>query len=131
MSNVDTIKQIYAAFVRGDVPAILEQLDENVEWDTENDVPGVPWIQPRRGRGNIPGFFESMAPLQFTRFDPHTFFADGNKVFALVHIEATHRGKSYGIRNEGHYFTFNASGKVIAFQHVCDTAKHQLMARGE
>lgn len=131
MSNVDTIKQIYAAFGRGDVPAILEQLDENIEWDTENDVPGVPWIQARRGRGNIPGFFQSLAPLQFTVFDPHTFFHDGNKVFVLVHIEANHRGKSYAIRNEGHYWTFGPGGKIVGFQHVCDTAKHQQMARGE
>ena len=35
MSNVDTVKEMYEAFGRGDVPAIIEKLDENVEWDTE------------------------------------------------------------------------------------------------
>ena len=44
-------------------------------------------LAPRRGRANIPGFFESLAPLHFTRFEPHTFFADGDKVFALIHID--------------------------------------------
>lgn len=131
MSNVETVKQIYAAFGRGDIPAILDKLDEKVEWDTEIDVPGVPWLQPRRGRGNVPGFFESLAPLQFTHFEPHTFFEDGNKVFALVHIEATVKGKPYSIRNEGHYWTFGADGKVVSYQHVTDTATHQRMARGE
>lgn len=131
MSHVDTVKQLYAAFGRGDIPAILEQLDENVEWDTELDVPGVPWLLPRRGRANIAGFFESLAPLQFTRFEPHTFFHDGDKVFALVHVEATASGKRYAIRNEGHYWRFAPDGKVVSFQHVCDTATHVRMARGE
>ena len=31
MSNIDTVKQIYAAFGRGDIPAILEKLDETTK----------------------------------------------------------------------------------------------------
>ncbi len=131
MSNVDNVKQIYAAFGRGDIPAILEQLDENVEWNTEAEVPGVPWLEPRRGRHNIPGFFESMAPLEFTLFEAHTFFEDGDKVFSLVHIEARHGGRSYRIRNEGHYWTFGAGGKVVSLQILTDTALHQRMVRCE
>ena len=77
MSNVDTVKDIYAAFGRGDIPAILDKLDDNVEWDVEVPTPGVPWLQPRRGKASVPAFFESLAPLTFTTFEPHTFFADG------------------------------------------------------
>ena len=35
MSNVETVKEIYAAFGRGDIRAILDTLDDNVEWDVE------------------------------------------------------------------------------------------------
>ena len=31
MGNIETIQQIYAAFGRGDIPAVLGNLDENVE----------------------------------------------------------------------------------------------------
>ncbi len=62
MSNIDTVKQIYEAFGRGDIPAIIDKLDSNVEWDVELSTPGVPWLQPRRGAANIPAFFESLAP---------------------------------------------------------------------
>ena len=58
MSNIDTVKQIYEAFGRGDIPAIIDKLDPNVEWDVEVSTPGVPWLQPRRGAANIPAFFE-------------------------------------------------------------------------
>lgn len=133
MSNVDTVKQIYQAFGRGDISAIIEKLDRNVEWDVEVPTPGVPWLQPRHGAANVPAFFQSLAPLSFQRFEPHTFFADGNKVFALIAIEATHvaSGKRYKFSNEGHLWFFNDVGKVVKYQHVTDTALHQRAARGE
>ena len=131
MSNVATIKQIYEAFGKGDIAAIVDRLDENVAWDTLNDVPGVPWLAPRRGKANIPAFFESLAPLHFTRFEPHTFFADDDKVFVLIHIEADSKGKHYVIPNEGHLWKFGVDGKIVEYQHVTDTAMHQRISRGE
>jgi ketosteroid isomerase-like protein len=129
MSNVDTVKQIYEAFGRGDVPAIINKLDDNVEWDTEIETPGVPWLEPRRGAANISAFFESLAPLNITRFEPHTFFSEGDKVFTLIALEGTNaRGKPFNMPYEGHLWVFNTAGKVIKFQHVADTAQFQRMA---
>jgi ketosteroid isomerase-like protein len=133
MSNIDTVKQIYEAFGRGDIPAILDKLDPNVEWDVEVPTPGVPWLQPRRGAAEVRSFFESLAPLSFQRFEPHTFFADGNKVFALIAMDATHvaSGKQYSFSHEGHLWFFNDAGKVVKYQHVTDTALHGRAAKGE
>jgi ketosteroid isomerase-like protein len=120
---------MYEAFGRGDVPAIISKLDENVEWDTEVPVDGVPWMEPRRGASNVPGFFEALAPLNFTRFEPHTFFEGGDKVFALVAIEGTNaKGTSFNLPYEGHLWVFNSAGKVVKYQHVTDTALHWRMA---
>ncbi|MGD0619398.1 MAG: nuclear transport factor 2 family protein [Bryobacteraceae bacterium] len=133
MGNIDTVKQIYEAFGRGDIPAIVAKLDQNVEWDVEIPTAGVPWLQPRRGAANIPAFFESLAPVSFQRFEPHTFFAEGNKVFALIALDATHvaSGKRYKFPYEGHLWLFNDAGKVVKYQHVTDTALHQRAANGE
>ncbi len=130
MSNLDTVKEIYAAFGRGDVPAILDKLDENVEWETATSVEGVPWLEPRRGKASIGGFFEALAPLQITRFEPHAFFESGDKVFVLIALEATRGGKSYSIPNNGHLWQFNPAGKVAKYDHVTDTATHWRMAHG-
>jgi ketosteroid isomerase-like protein len=81
MNNIDTVREIYEAFGTGDIPAILDKLDDNVEWDTDFADPAAPWLTPRRGRDNVAGFFESLAPLSFTKFAPHTIAGDGNKVF--------------------------------------------------
>jgi ketosteroid isomerase-like protein len=131
MSSIDTVKEIYFAFGNGDIPAILEKLDENVEWDTDYDSPAAPWLTPRRGRESIRGFFDSLAPLQFTKFDPHTIAEDGDRVVAVIDIELDTKGKHYVIPNEGHYWVFNDQGKVIKFQHLTDTALHWRIANGQ
>jgi hypothetical protein len=79
---------------------------------------------------NIAGFFESMAPLKITRFEPHTIFEGGDKVFVLIAFEATAQGKRYSFPNNGHFWQFNAAGKVVKYDHVTDTAQMIRMAKG-
>ena len=131
MSNTGTVRAIYEAFERGDVATILDKLDAAVEWETTVPVPDVPWLQARRGKANIAGFFESLAPLKITHFEPHTIFDSGYKVFVLITFEATVRGRSYSFPNNGHLWQFNAAGKVVKYDHVTDTAQMIRMAKGE
>jgi ketosteroid isomerase-like protein len=131
VSNAETVRAIYEAFGRGDVATILDKLDDNVEWETTVPVSDVPWLQARRGKANIVGFFESMAPLKITRFEPHTIFDGGDKVFVLITFEATVRGKGYSFPNNGHLWQFNMAGKVVKYDHVTDTAQMIRMAKGE
>ena len=77
------------------------------------------------------GFFESMAPLKITRFEPHTIFDGGDKVFVLITFQATARGKDYSFPNNGHLWQFNAAGKVVKYDHVTDTAQMVRMAKGQ
>jgi ketosteroid isomerase-like protein len=131
VSNAATVQAIYEAFGRGDVATILDKLDDAVEWETTVPVSDVPWLQARRGKANIVGFFESMAPLKITRFEPHTIFDGGDKVFVLITFEATSRGKRYSFPNNGHLWQFNTAGKVVKYDHVTDTAQMIRMAKGE
>jgi len=102
-----------------------------VEWETTVSVSDVPWLQARRGKANVVGFFESLVPLKITRFEPHTIFDGGDKVFVLIKFEATARGKSYSFPNNGHLWQFNATGKVVKYDHVTDTAQMIRLAKGE
>ena len=131
MSNIDTVQKIYEAFGRGDVSAILDKLDDTVEWETQAPVSGVPWLQSRHGKANVAGFFEALAPLKITRFEPHTFFDGGDKIFVLIALEATHQGKNYSFPNSGHLWEFNSAGKVVRYDHITDTAQMIRMAKGE
>jgi ketosteroid isomerase-like protein len=84
VSSVKTIQEIYAAFGRGDVPAILARLAESVEWDY-NMAPStdVPWLRKRRGREEAADFFASLDELEIHRLSPKEFL-EGDGVVVVV-----------------------------------------------
>lgn len=47
------MQQIHAAFGRGDIPCILAQSAEDVDWEHDKVAP-VPWRRPRKGRAQVP-----------------------------------------------------------------------------
>ena len=61
MSNVETVRQIYAALGRGDIPAILERLSDSVEWEYGVNSTNVPWLQPGRSQAYVGEFFAMQA----------------------------------------------------------------------
>jgi uncharacterized protein len=122
MSHVEKLQSLYAAFGRGDVPAILAELAEDVEWDANREDHGLAWLKPRRGPGEVAGFFAALADWSFDRFEPHTFLTGGDRVAVLVDIELTHRGTGKKMVDQAiHLFAFDAAGKVASFRHFVDT----------
>jgi ketosteroid isomerase-like protein len=127
MSPIETVRHIYAAFGRGDVPAILACLAEDVAWEYGQPPNPAPWLQPRQGRAAVPGFFDVLlSNVEFHRFEPKRQLADGLLVVGLVDFEATVRktGRQLVEVDEIHLFHFNDAGLVQRFAHRADTWQH-------
>ncbi|MDZ7267145.1 MAG: nuclear transport factor 2 family protein [candidate division KSB1 bacterium] len=73
-TNADTVRDIHAAFGRGDIPAILAKLDDDVEWEYGTTPHEVPWLAPRRGRNGAAEFFQSLGEIEFHHFVPGRFW---------------------------------------------------------
>ena len=133
MGNLDTVQQIYAAFGRGDIPAILERLADSIEWEYGVNSTDVPWLQPWRGRADVAQFFQAVAGLQIHRFEPKTFLEGGDVVVALIDLEATVQatGKRIVEDDEVHIWYFDSHGQVSRFRHRVDTHQHWVAYRGE
>ncbi len=133
MTPIDTARQIYVAFGRGDVPAILAQLAEDVEWEYGAVPNPVPWLQARRGRAGAAEFFQSLAALEFSHFEPLKIFGDANTAVGICRVEATVRatGKRVVEVGEVHIFEFNAQGLVQRFRHAADTWQHAMALRND
>jgi uncharacterized protein len=131
-SNRDRVQAIYEAFGRGDVPAILEHMSDDVDWDYGAAANEVPWLARRRGRAGVAKFFESLGGLSIQRFVPKALLSSENIVVALIDFEGTVKNTGKGIREEDevHVWHFDASGKVARFRHVVDTAQHAAAYRG-
>lgn len=79
--NIETVRHAYESFGRGDIPAVLETLADDIVWT----VPPVDdWGGTYRGRDAVLGFFASL-PERYGPWDvqPEEFVADGDRVVAL------------------------------------------------
>ncbi len=130
MNNIETVQAIYRAFGRGDVSAILERIDPDVEWEHDAVDHGIPWLVPRRGREAVAGYFQSLSALEIRRFEPTHFLANDTQVFASLRVEATVRATGREFKDfEGHLFSFDARGRVVRFRHFVDTWQHLTASR--
>jgi ketosteroid isomerase-like protein len=125
ISLIEKVPGVYAASGRGGVPAILEILAEDIDWDDGHGELDVPWLAHRRGRTGA-ALFAAAAEHELTQFAPHTVFGSGLRVVALVDVAARVRrtGRSFAEQDEIHPWTFDARGLVTRVRHGVDTHKH-------
>ncbi|HUQ08313.1 MAG TPA: nuclear transport factor 2 family protein [Kofleriaceae bacterium] len=125
-THLQTVQNIYAAFGRGDVPAILEVLADDVDWEYGGSPSDVPWLQPGRGREAAARFFGAVgANLDVKMFAVNDLLEGTNVVVGLVSIEAIVKptGRTFREVDEVHIWRFDEHGRVNRFRHAADTAQ--------
>jgi ketosteroid isomerase-like protein len=130
VSNVETMQQVYEAFGRGDVPAILERLAEDVRWEQSPvantaQTADIPYMRARSGREAVAGFFSDlMGDVEMTVFEPHTFLEGDGCIAVLIRFELTVRSTGKRVQDEEiHFVEFGPTGEITSFRHFLDTAK--------
>ena len=121
--NTKVVQDAYAAFGRGDIPAVIANLADDIVW---NGVYGagshVPTSGERRGKAAVEEFFGQVAAnVNFSKFEPKEFVASGDKVVALGHYTATTPTNRTFDSDFAMVFTFR-DGKVTHFQEFSDSA---------
>jgi ketosteroid isomerase-like protein len=128
MTNVESVHHLYAAFLQGQIPAVLEKLHPDVEWEAgvAAAAPGVPYLVPGRGRAHAAAFFTALAGLEFKSFEITRVLGDGDVMVALCDVELVVRatGKTVREKNELHLWKFDDQGRIVAFRHGVDTHAH-------
>lgn len=123
MSNLETVREIYEAFGRGDVPTILSKLADDVDWEQWEDnfaqQYDVPYLRYKKGVQSVIEFFQEVGKLGIKEFKVLSVMEGANQIAAEIEIETAN------FRDEEiHLWTFNGDGKVSRFRHYVDTAKH-------
>ena len=121
--NIQIVQDLYSAFGRGDAPAILNLLAEDIDWFFNGRPSDVPFAGQRQGHAQMIEFFtivgQSCAVLAF---GPHEIMAFDDKVLSLgnerVQVRAT--GKIFGTE-WAHLFTIQ-EGKIVKLREYYDTA---------
>lgn len=131
---LETVQAIYAAFGKGDIPAIVEMLDKDVAWEAwENNSAqsaGVPWLRSGKGKAAAMAFFEVIGTFKFEEFQVLGLMAGNNQVAAEVLVDVVLPGGKRVRDEEVHLWNLNDAGRVVRFRHYLDTAKHIAAAAG-
>ncbi len=121
-ANTKVVQDIYAAFGRGDLPAMLGMLAEHVRWFFPHGEV-IPWGGERRGRDEVTQFFTTLLQhVDFELFEPRSFVAQGERVVVTgaerMRVKAT--GRTCEVEWV-HAFTLR-DGRVVEFREYTDTA---------
>jgi uncharacterized protein len=126
--NLRIVQDMYAAFGRGDLGFVLDQIDDDCDdfCVISGTGTGVPWHLAGKARGKAAavGFFEALASsVDHKLFEQRDLAATGDHVYATVrlvqYIRAT--GKTLEQPEVMHHFTFR-NGKVVRCRVSEDTA---------
>jgi len=111
--SLSVVRSAYAAFQRGDVPAVLELAAPDVRW---NYFGSVPWAGERTGKEQVGQFFGVLGgALDIKEFEPTTFVSEGEQVAVFGRTVATARqtGKTYENRWVHHFVV--TDGKIARY----------------
>jgi ketosteroid isomerase-like protein len=99
-SPEELVSGMYDAFGRGDVPAILAALDENIEWSVHENLPHGGDV---RGRDAVGGFFQGIGEKwDGLTVDVQGTVTGGDRVVVLAHIHGP-------LRSTGEDATYEAA----------------------
>lgn len=119
-ANIQVVRDSYAAFQRGDIPSLLENLTEDIEWI---EPPVEPLGGTYRGRASVADFFKKVNETsEFSHFEPRDFIAQGDRVVVLGHYRATVRGTGRAYECDWAMAFTLTGGKISRFQEFTDTA---------
>lgn len=129
-AKIKTIAQVYEAFGRGDVAAILDAVTDDVDWASETTSTVAPWYGVRHGKDAVAEFFTAFgSTMEVEEFTPVSFAANDTDVLTVVRFRARSRqtGKAAAM-DLHHFFTFR-DGKVARYRGTEDTAQTEAVLR--
>src|ERR1022692_3335529 len=100
-TNIQIAQKAYADFGRGDISALLNAVDEKVEWVTPDigHAPGGTY----RGRAEVARFFQQVGETwEFRAFEPREYIASGDQVAVLGSYAFLPRHRPLGLVRLGH-----------------------------
>lgn len=125
--NIQTVKDLFSAIGRRDVPTILNYLDENVDWQspaTGTMVKEISWSKPRHGKTEVSAFFnEVRSKLILDDMAYTTIMADGDHVVAEGSIRGNVISTGCFFRADFAMVFTLRNGKIVHFRNYYDSAE--------
>jgi uncharacterized protein len=124
-TNMQVVKDAYAAFQRGDIDGVLALVDDSVEWEAVKGTEGVvPTAGVRRTRRGVAEFFSQLAQwADFQQFEPREFIAQGDQVVAVGSYKLTVKPTSKRVAADWVMVFTIRNGRIVRFREWTDSAQ--------
>ena len=123
-TNVDVVREAYEAVGRGDIPALLDLLTDDVEWTLQGPSV-IPFAGTRRGREGVIEFFSLLVEtVEFQEFEPREFVAQDDTVVVLGFERNLVKPTGRTFEQEWAHVYLLRDGKIAKHQALEDTAAY-------
>jgi uncharacterized protein len=129
--NTALVQQGYSLFSKGDIPGVLKLLSPDAIWEL-SELDNVPFTGKHKGVEGVARFFTSLAAsLDFLKYEPQEFIAQGNKVIVLG--ESRYRVKENKVEFDTKWVDVLTveNGKIIGYRQFGDSAQLQRAFKGK
>jgi len=124
--SIAVVRRFYATLERGDLPGVIEFVEEEVDWQspvTRAHPPEIPWSSIRRTKQEVAAFFKELGQnVKPEGFELFKITAQDDRVV----VEGKNRGT---VRKTGRTYEHEwvmifsiRDNKIIRFRHYYDTA---------
>ncbi len=123
MSNVDTLKEGYEAFGRGDLDGATANFSDDIRWENP-EAPQVPNHGVTEGKDAVKQLFMDLFNhWESFSLTPDEFIDGGDTVVVLSHAEAKAKETGKDVKLPFvHIWRFDGGGKATEVQALSDTA---------
>ena len=120
--NISLVQNMYAAFGRGDIDALLTMATPDIEWNSGGVKRQYPAFGTHKGPAGVKEFFRTVAEtVEFSEFSPREFYGDRDKVFVLGFYAGTIKRNGHKVATEWLMVFTLRDGKVAKFREFTDT----------
>jgi ketosteroid isomerase-like protein len=127
MDNVGLLKDLYDAFGRGDVPAVLGAMSPEIHWYQAEGNPyrpsGEAWVGPDTVLNSL--FIRLATEWDAFTVHPKTFYGAGDSVVVELRYTGTYQATGKSMDAQVCHVWDVKDGKLTRFQQYIDTAQMQ------
>ena len=121
IENTERVTRIFEAFGRGDVAYILDQLADDVRFESHLD-PIVPWAGEFSGKDNVARFFQALgSSVEVADHPVNALIAQGDTVVAMGDVSFSVRETGKAGSSSWVYIWKLGNGEIQSYDQFNDT----------
>ena len=121
-TNTQVVQACFGFFSQGNIPALLNELTDDVKWTVPGPANILPWVGTRKGKAEVGEFFRLVDENnEFLRFEPREFISEGDKVITLGFLEAKAKTTGRISSSDWAMAFYLRNGKIYEHKQYSDT----------